>query len=86
MRPLAPSARVTPHGVGRCREATEGPGPEGLPPAGGWGREPCVARKFSGNGQLLSLRPSATAPPLALRATSPVPGESVLLGEARNLT
>ncbi len=30
--PLAPSARVTPHSVGRCREATEGPGPEGLRP------------------------------------------------------
>ena len=29
---MAPSARVTPHGVGRCREATEGPGPEGLRP------------------------------------------------------
>ena len=43
-----------------------------------------VARKISGYGEVLSLRPcGATAPLLALRATSPVPGESVSQREAR---
>ena len=33
----APCQRVTPRCAGRCRGATEGPGPEGLSPLGDWG-------------------------------------------------
>ena len=32
-----PCQRVTPHSVGRCRGATEGPGPEGLAASADWG-------------------------------------------------
>ena len=55
-----------------------GPLCEGAPPAGGGGENCAIARNISGNGKALSLRPyGATAPLLALRAISPVPGESV---------
>ena len=59
---MAPSARVTPHGVGRCREAAEGPGPEGLPPQR-VGERACHCPKYFG-------RPQGSLPP-ALRGHLP---------------
>ena len=62
LTPWPPSARVTPHSVGRCREATEGPGPEGLRPQV-VGAENCTAaRNISGYGKVLSLRPFGAPP------------------------
>ena len=59
---LAPSARVTPHSVGRCREATEGSGPEGLRPQAVGGENFAAVRNISGHGKVLSLRPYGPPP------------------------
>ena len=59
---MAPSARVTPHGVGRCREATEGPGPEGLRPQAVGGENLAAIRSISGYCKVLSLRPFGAPP------------------------
>ena len=72
----APSVRVTPHSVGRCRVATEGSG-RVSGPAERVGRESTDCIRSFGPGKALSVSFADSAPPLALRATSPVSGESV---------
>ena len=75
--PLAPSARVTPHSVGRCREATEGPGPEGLRPQAVGERTVRLPEIFRAMARFSPSAPSGHRSPSGASATSPVSGESV---------
>ena len=61
---MAPSARVTPHGVGRCRASDRGARARRAPPAGGEGENCASARNISGYDKVLSLRPFEAPLPL----------------------
>ena len=74
---MAPSARVTPHSVGRCREATEGPGPEGLRPQAVGERTVRLSEIFRAMARFSPSAPSGHRSPSGASATSPVSGESV---------
>ena len=71
------SARVTPHSVGRCREATEGPGPEGLRPQAVGERTVRLPEIFRAMARFSPSAPSGHRSPSGASATSPVSGESV---------
>ena len=59
---MAPSARVTPHSVGRCRASDRGGRARRAPPADGGGENCTAARNISGYGKVLSLRPFGAPP------------------------
>ena len=72
---MAPSARVTPHGVGGCRASDRGARARRAPPAGGEGENCASARNISGYDKVLSLRPFETPlPPLAQAPPLPYQG------------